>query len=297
MPNAQGIIFLIGMFDLVETDDIVERMSSIFRDDLNFAVYREKIVTSTDLACLVKAASEYIEYPKSYCFVAFYYAGYGGVDSFGYEYLLPMKLTGGNDADDVLNIENNIISPFRSSSLQNCKFLFFFDCCLITDSNKDDQLTRVKKEFDLKAPSAGLVACATSIGNNFSSDKINVGLWTQYLSKRITQARSLSTILGGAREDFVKHVGEDEYMFPKPRYGTDIGEVYLTGIEDCFQISSGVLSIVFLYNKELPEYHSGVTKNRKWTYSFIQSYCPAVISASLFFYVVQPLFYLTSVVE
>ena len=233
MPNAQGIIFVIGIFDLVGTDDIVERMSSVFRDDLNFAVYREKRVTSTDLACLVKAASEYIEYPSSYRFVAFYYAGYGGVDCSGYEYLLPMQITGGNDAD-VLYIENNILSPFRSSIPQNCKFLFFFDCCLNNDSNEDDQLTRVTKEFDLKTPSAGLVAYATSIGRKFSNDKIYVGQWTQYLSERLTQASSLSTILGGAREDFVKHVGEDEYMFPKPRYGTDIGEVYLTGIEECF---------------------------------------------------------------
>ena len=234
MPNAQGIIFVIGMFDSVGTDDIVERMSSIFYDDLNFAVYREKIVTSTDLACLVKAVSEYNEYPRSYRFVAFYYAGYGGVDGSGYEYLLPMQLTGGNDAD-VLYIENNILSPFRSGIPQNFKFLFFFDCCLSNDSNEDDQLTTVTKKFDLKAPSAGLVAYATSSnGYKFSNNKIYVGLWTQYLCERITRARSLSTILGDAREDFVKDIGEDEYMFPKPRYGTHIGEVYLTGIGDCF---------------------------------------------------------------
>ena len=244
MPNAQGIIFVIGMFDSVGTDDVVERMSSIFHDDLNFAVYREKIVTSTDLASLVNAVSEYNEYPNSYCFVAFYYAGYGGVDGSGYEYLLPMKLTGGNDAD-VLYIENNILSPFRSGIPQNCKFLFFFDCCLNNDSNQDDQLTRVTKKFDLKAPSAGLVAYATSIGHKCSNDydKIYVGLWTEYLCKRLTRASSLSTILGDAREDFVKHVGEDEYIFPKPRYGTDTGEIYLTGIEDCFQIPSGVLIV------------------------------------------------------
>ena len=240
MPNAQGIIFVFGKFDSVGTDDIVERLSSIFRDDLNFAVYREIIVTSTDLACLVKAASECNEYPKSYRFVAFYYAGYGGVDGSGYEYLLPMQLTGGNDADDVLYIEDNILSPFRSGIPQNCKFLFFFDCCLNNYSNEDDQLTsdatiRVTKKFDLKAPSAGLVAYATSSnGYKFSNDKIYVGVWTQYLCERITRARSLSTILDDARENFVKDIGEDEYMFPKPRYGTHIGEVYLTGIEDCF---------------------------------------------------------------
>ena len=240
MPNAQGIIFVIGMFDSVRTDDIVERMSSIFHDDLNFVVYREKNVTSTDLACLVKAASECNEYPKNYRFVAFYYAGYGGVDGSGYEYLLPMQLTGGNDADDVLYIEDNILSPFRSGIPQNCKFLFFFDCCLNNYTNEDDQLTsdatiRVTKKFDLKAPSAGLVAYATSSnGYKFSNDKIYVGVWTQYLCERITRARSLSTILDDARENFVKDIGEDEYMFPKPRYGTHIGEVYLTGIEDCF---------------------------------------------------------------
>ena len=214
-------------------------MSSIFRDDLNFAVYREKNVTSTDLACLVKAVSEYNEYPKSYRFVAFYYAGYGGVDGSGYEYLLPMQLTGGNDAD-VLYIENNILSPFRSGIPQNCKFLFFFDCCLNNYSNEDDQLTsnatiRMTKKFDLKAPSAGLVAYATSSNEyKFSNDKIYVGLWTQYLCEHITRARSLSTILDDARKDFVKDIGEDEYMFPKPCYGTHIGEVYLTGMEDCF---------------------------------------------------------------
>ena len=235
MPNAQGIIFVIGLFGPAGTDVDVERMSSIFHDDLTFAVYREKVLTCADLACLVKAAAEYDEYPKSYRFIAFYYAGRGGIDSVS-EYLLPMHLRRG----DVLYIDDHILSPFTIGNRGDRKVLCFIDCCL---SIRGDQ----KKEFNLMAPRNGLVAYVTS---KLGGDKIYGGLWTRYLCKHLTRAESLSTILDDASDDFMKHIGEDEYMVHKPHYDTSIiGEIYLKG-KDIYHVSGpvhGVFIIIHIY--------------------------------------------------
>ena len=239
MPNAQGIIFVIGLFGRAGTDVDIERMSSIFHDDLTFAVYREKVLTSADLACLVKAAAEYDEYPKSYRFIAFYYAGYGGIDESDREYLLPMYSRGGDDTD-ILYIDDHILFPFTIGNRGDRKVLCFIDCCL---STRGDQ----KKEFNLRAPRNGLVACVTS---KLRGDKIYGGLWTRYLCKHLTRAESLSTILDDAREDFVKHIGEDEYIVHKPHYETTIiGEIYLKG-KTLYHVSGpvhGVFVIIYIY--------------------------------------------------
>ena len=220
MPNAQGIIFVIGLFGPAGTDVDVGHMSSIFHDDLNFAVYREEVLTCTDLACLVKAAAEYDEYPKSYRFIAFYYAGYGGIDKSGRKYLLPMYLRG--DDSDLLYIEDYMLSPFTFGNQGDRKVLCFIDCCLST-------MVGQKEELNLEAPRNGLVAYVTL---KLRGDKIYGGLWTHYLCRHLTRAESLSTILDDAREDFVKHIREDEYMVHKPHYDTNIiGEIYLKGKE------------------------------------------------------------------
>ena len=229
IPNAQGIIFVLGLFGPAGTDVDVEHISSIFRDDLNFAVYREKVLTCADLACLVKAAAEYDEYPKSYRFIAFYYAGHGGIDSVS-EYLLPMYSRGGDDTD-LLYIDDHILFPFTFGNRGDRKVLCFIDCCVAKD-----EVTRAipKNNFNLRPPQKGLVAYVISIGH-----KIYGGLWTRYLCKHLTRVESLSTILNDAKEDFVRHIGDDEYIVHKPHYETTIiGEIYLKvkGNEDCFYI-------------------------------------------------------------
>ena len=246
MPNAQGIIFVIGLFGPAGTDVDVEHMSSIFHSDLNFAVYREKVLTCADLACLVKAAAEYDEYPKSYRFIAFYYAGYGGIDESGREYLLPMHLRGGDDTD-VLYIDDHILSPFTFGNRRDRKVLCFIDCCLSTTGDQ-------KKEFNLMAPRNGLVAYVTS---KLRGDKIYGGLWTHYLCKHLTRAESLSTILDDASDEFMKHIGEDEYMVHKPHYNTNIiGEIYLKG-KDIYHVSGPVHRVfviihIYVYITSIP---------------------------------------------
>ena len=213
-----------GLSDPAGTDVDVEHMSSIFHDELNFSVYRENVLTCADLACLVKAAAEYDEYPKSYRFVAFYYAGYGGIDESGREYLLPMHLRGGDNAD-ILYIDEHILSPFQFGNRGNRKVLFFIDCCL---STRVDQ----KNKFNLIAPRNGLVAYVTSIDHKRRGDKIYGGLWTHYLCEHLTQQKSLSSVLNDAKDDFMKHTGTNKYMVHKPQYQTSItGGVYLTGTE------------------------------------------------------------------
>ena len=119
--DAQGIIFVVGMLFVDKsgnqsgTDVDADNIYKTFCNDLNFAVYRDEDPSCGDLACLVKAAAGFDRYPLNYDFIAFYYAGLGGIDRSGHEFVLPLQLTDG-DTKNVLYIKDNIISPFTCES-------------------------------------------------------------------------------------------------------------------------------------------------------------------------------------
>ena len=119
-PVAQGIIFVVDMLFVDKsgnrsgTDVDADNIYKTFRDYLNFATFFSEDLTCAELACLVKAAAEY-RYPLNYDFIAFYYAGRGGIDTSGGEFVLPLQLTSG-DTKHVLYIRDNIICPFTCES-------------------------------------------------------------------------------------------------------------------------------------------------------------------------------------
>ena len=193
------------------TDVDADNIYRTFRDNLNFAKFFSEDLPCAELACLVKAAAEFDRYPLNYDFIAFYYAGHGGIDSSGQEFVLPLQLTGG-DTKNVLYIRDNIISPFTCESAvsirdqyflqsydKNRKCLFFFDCCLIFQPDLAVHCT--EKVFNLKCPQDCLVAYATSISHMSGGSKTYGGLWTRHLCQHLKNAEPLSTILDSTIDD------------------------------------------------------------------------------------------------
>ena len=96
--KAQGIIFVIGIHGTAGTNIDVENISSIF-NSLKFAVWCERDLTCADISCLTKAAAS--EKFPNYKYIAFYYAGHGGIDEHERSFILPMKE---QDSDERLKI-------------------------------------------------------------------------------------------------------------------------------------------------------------------------------------------------
>ena len=248
-PDAQGIIFVVDMLFVgksgnqsgthVDAAIICKTFSK-----LNFAVYAGEDLVRAQLACLVQAAAEFDKYPMNYDFIAFYYAGHGGIDDVGREFVLPLQYRG-DDSLNVLYIEDDILSPFRSGSQgvrsklkKERQFFFFFDCCLDNTPGRSIHGTALKKkDFSLKSiPASCLVAFATSINHRSGGDKTYGGLWTRHLCKHLNSTEPLAMILDRTRDDVVnaqkESIEKDQVTYQRPHYKSDVGIVYFKGIDN-----------------------------------------------------------------
>ena len=252
-PDAQGIIFVVDILFRDKsgnpggTDVDAANIRKTFRE-LNFAVYPGEDLNHTELAALVQAAAEYDKYPMNYDFIAFYYAGHGGIDKDGREFVQPLQHRG-DDGLNVLYIEDDILSPFRSvsqgfrsKSTNERKFFFFFDCCLDNTPARSIYGTALKeKDFSLKSvPASYLVAFATSINHQSGGDRTYGGLWTRYLCKNLNSTEPLAMILERTRDDVVnaqkKSTEKDQVTYQRPHYRSDVGMVYFKGIDNYLDV-------------------------------------------------------------
>ena len=231
-PDAQGIIFVADMLFLGAfghpggTDVDADNICKTFRDYLNFATYRIEDPSCSELACLVHAAAEFDKYPLNYDFIAFYYAGHGGIDKSCREFVLP-----DDDTKNVLYIKDNIISPLTSAAKLSHKYIFFFDCCLNYSPGLDVHGTEMM--FNLESPQNCLVAYATSINQNAGGNVKYGGLWTRHLCQRLKTRDLLSVILDRTAEDVKNDQARNaEVKYQLPHYTTNAGEIYLKGINN-----------------------------------------------------------------
>ena len=198
-PGAQGIAFVIGM-TVAGTNKDVDNMYLTFQNDLKFAVLRENNLSRESLKCLIQAGAEY-RYPLNYDYIAFYFAGHGGIDDSG-----AFVVTSDNDH---VNVQSEIIRPFEAAN-KGHKFFFFFDCCL----SGNVRSTNVEV-------TDGLAAFATSVGQEAVGDTIQGGLWTRYLSEKLKLDLPLTNVLSQTYEAIK---GKDQSSY----YSTNnIGEINL----------------------------------------------------------------------
>ena len=220
--DAQGIVFVIGIYGPAGTDVDVENVSTTFHA-LNFAVWRERDLTCADIACLAKAAAS--ENFFGYKYIAFYFAGHGGIDEYKRSFILPLK----EDGEERLFIEENILSYFKDVN-KGC--LFFFDCCLSSSSSESTQDSQLSptKGFKLRAPIKCLVAYATSTDHKSQGSKGGGGVWTRNLCERLKEEVSISDILDQTHDAVCKERKGEQ----PPHYESCLGAVYLKG--NCYSI-------------------------------------------------------------
>ena len=214
--EAQGIIFVIGILGPAGISVDIENVSSTFKG-LNFVVWEARDYTYADIACLLHAATTTTL--PGIKFIAFYYAGHGGIDEYGRSFILPMKE---KDGEERLFIEENILSSFKNAR-KHC--LFFFDCRL--SSSTQSSISTLP--HPPAKPIHSLVAYATSPGYVTMGDR---GLWTRTLCEKLREPLSLSDILDQTY-DVVSHdqtygvVSDDRRQLPC--YESNLGAVYLKG--------------------------------------------------------------------
>ena len=174
--------------------------------------------TCEELACLIKAASER-DYPMGYKYIAFYFAGHGGIDEFGRPYILPMKK--GKDITERFYLEENILSPFRPSPdkkkpKKRYTHLFFFDSCLEgTHASSQKTVSLV--------PSPEFVIAHATYPGQLAAGKEDGGVWTGCLCQNLKRPLSITTILDRTHDEVKTRLPQWPY------HSSCAGELFLKG--------------------------------------------------------------------
>ena len=270
--RPRGIAFVVGILDPAGSHKDIREMESAFVEEpLRFAVVRVSDPTCTALAALLIAAAEY-EYPITCKFIVFYFAGHGGTDDKGREFVIPRKLKGDSD---ILMIDHNFLGPFRSRyddpiPLKNGErrpCLFFFDCCL----SQADIVHNSKNFFHLQnPPHHSIIAYATSQGLKSQGNKTEGGLWTRYLSRNLKKENvSLADILSITQGNVSSELKDRQKKF-KQRYG----KAHLDILEKLTKLARE--SKYEILDKELTKLHSMGNVSQEFVNSFLSAYVPQV---------------------
>ncbi len=113
---VQGIVIALGIKSQVEL------IETTF-EQMGYIVYKEAETHNTscsDIACLIKAIAEGIEYPDNIKHVIFYFAGYGGSDRLGGSSFIT-----GKSESEILPLKKYVIKPLQNLNITQ---ILLFDC-------------------------------------------------------------------------------------------------------------------------------------------------------------------------
>ena len=228
-PQAKGLAIVIGVSGPPGIHDDVQNISLTFKRDLGFAVWQHNDPLLEELACLLQVAAEF-NYPISYKFIVFYYAGHGGSDD-GHGYVIPAEDDQCDETNNKLFIDEGIVSPFRpknAPNLANRYRLFFFDCCLSESRERGPNIPKKKQQMKLPAHGNCLVAYSTFMTNEAAGDTDVGGIWTRYLYENLKLDLPITSILDITYNEVVEGT-QKELSLQGPHYVSCIGTVYLKG--------------------------------------------------------------------
>ena len=215
--TAQGIIFVVGVEGADGTTRDVANVERTFKQ-LNFAVYDVINPTAEELATLMKAAGD-LDYPLCYKYVAFYFAGHGGIDKDGKQFIVGLQ-TEDSQKTKVMHIDEYIINPLKPLHDKNKSRLFFFDCC----QSEGEGVEFFIGSSRAKPPPGQLVAFASNIGQKSWGDKKDGGIWTRHLCENLRKFNeSITDILAQTYDDVVKI----QHNFQQPLVISSIGRKIL----------------------------------------------------------------------
>ncbi len=215
--TAQGIIIVVGVQGASGTARDVENVEKTFKQ-LNFAVYVVRNPTAEELATLMKAAGN-LDYPLCYKYVAFYFAGHGGIDKDGKQFIVGLQ-TEDSQKTKVMHIDEYIINPLKPLHDKNKSRFFFFDCC----QSEGEGVEFFIGSSRAKPPPGQLVAFASNIGQKSWGDKKDGGIWTRHLCENLRRYKeSITDILAQTYDDVV----EKQHDFQQPLVISSIGRKIL----------------------------------------------------------------------
>ncbi len=213
--KVQGIIFIVGVFGTDGTALDVENVESTFKQ-LNFAVFVVRDPTAEEIACLMEAAGS-LDYPYKYKYVAFYFAGHGGIDKDDKPFIVGLQKD--DSTTEVLYIDHYIVDPLKPLHDKKISRLFFFDCC--QSAKKDIAFFSEGRALKPKPHPGQLVAYATNAGLKSWGDKKNGGIWTHHFCKNLLEFQSdpIGEILFRTTDDVTKIKGD----FQQPLIVSSLG--------------------------------------------------------------------------
>ena len=187
-PRSQGIVFIEEMSSAAGANKDGRKMEIVF-EKLNFAVFRMTNLPANRMKALTRAiaAVAFPKLKKFYKYIAFYFAGHGGINrSNGGSFIQAVKQ--GNESDRVY-VSSEIINVIQLGQKEK-RLLFFFDCCMSVapEDGRDPP--------DINVTGSNiLVARASSFGEKSFGVKDGGGFWTSTLCKYLGQDELLIKIL------------------------------------------------------------------------------------------------------
>ena len=202
--KAQGIIYIVGVYGADGTAQDVENVESTFKK-LNFAVFVVRDPTADEVACLMEAAGD-LNYPFKYEYVAFYFAGHGGIDKDEKPFIVGLQKDESKPTQ-VMCIDDYIINPLKPLQEKGKSRLFFFDCC--QSKSKGIEFYTGGRGLKPKPHPGQVVAYATNAGLKSWGDQKHGGIWTHHLCKNLLEySESVTEILTRTNDDVTKLKGD-----------------------------------------------------------------------------------------
>ena len=224
--QPKGIIFICCVTGPAGIDVDFQRVHETFANVFNFATLRIDCPTYSQLAHIIYAAATY-KYPPTCHLKGFYFAGHGGIDESSRPFFNTVK----EEEFVAVSVQQHILGPFRKKMKPKDRFMFFFDCCLISKLGYDFE----KKPFALDTPPRCLVAFATSPGQLSSGDRKEGGKWTNALCNHLEKFQekdTLTHVLENVNEEMMSSVDSPNPNQPiqYPFLQSKTGPIYLKGI-------------------------------------------------------------------
>ena len=196
-PRCQGIAFIEEMSSAAGSNKDGSKMEKAF-EKLNFAVFRMTNLPANNMKALTQAIAE-VKFPIVYKYIAFYFAGHGGINSNGDSFIQAVQQ--GNESDRVY-ISKDIINVIQRGQKAK-RLLFFFDCCMsLAHNDGKDPPPNINV-----TGSNTLVARASSFGEKSFGTK-NGGFWTNSLGEHIGDDNLLIAILDVVNSEVRKKYGQ-----------------------------------------------------------------------------------------
>ena len=215
----------------IGTNIDIQNVKNILKK-LKYATFTIPAPTSKAIMEILKIMSSGYSYPDHIRSIVVYFACHGGIVG-------GKACVFGADGEKVLINEDGIVSLFKptnAKAIGDRKCLFFFDCCLKSsqENEQEPQSCTATEQMLVPAylPKDGkhLIAYATSKRSEATGDDKNGGIWTSTLFDNIAKYDlPITVILDKTCEDVAEKSLKDGPLVQNPYYVSSLGTFFFRG--------------------------------------------------------------------